>query len=396
MLKSKKFNIVLAILAAVVLWAYVLGEVNPNTSDTIRGVPITFANEDMLEAEGLTILQTSAQAVNIHISGNRNDVNRVEAGDFTVICDVEGLQEGESTVRLTVTGPDTVTIDRISEEKITVTVDELVTAEKNIEVVISGEVSADQEPYVVETSSDTVQVTGAATLIDRLTSVNAIVDVGSVTDEMRTLTLELVPVDEQGSTVENVALSQSRINVTIVMMTKKTVALDVPVTNQNAGGFERTVDVPKTIVIKGTEEDLAAVDSISCETVDLAGITEDTEVRLTPVLPEGIQVSSESEGLSASVTVKPLSSATFTFDEGDIQIINRDSSLTYTISPVEITVNVTGTESVIEGLQNGDLTLTVDAADLETGTSTVPVVVTCDKGVQVIESSVSRVEITIE
>ena len=270
MLKSKKFNIVLAILAAVVLWAYVLGEVNPNTSDTIRGVPITFANEDMLEAEGLTILQTSAQAVNIHISGNRNDVNRVEAGDFTVICDVEGLQEGESTVRLTVTGPDTVTIDRISEEKITVTVDELVTAEKNIEVVISGEVSADQEPYVVETSSDTVQVTGAATLIDRITSVNAIVDVGSVTDEMRTLTLELVPVDEQGSTVENVALSQSRINVTIVMMTKKTVALDVPVTNQNAGGFERTVDVPKTIVIKGTEEDLAAVDSISCETVDLA------------------------------------------------------------------------------------------------------------------------------
>lgn len=276
------------------------------------------------------------------------------------------------------------------------TVDELVTAEKNIEVVISGEVSADQEPYVVETSRDTVQVTGAATLIDRITSVNAIVDVGSVTDEMRTLTLELVPVDEQGSTVENVALSQSRINVTIVMMTKKTVALDVPVTNQNAGGFERTVDVPKTIVIKGTEEDLAAVDSISCETVDLAGITEDTEVRLTPVLPEGIQVSSESEGLSASVTVKPLSSATFTFDEGDIQIINRDSSLTYTISPVEITVNVTGTESVIEGLQNGDLTLTVDAADLETGTSTVPVVVTCDKGVQVIESSVSRVEITIE
>ena len=153
------------------------------------------------------------------------------------------------------------------------TVDELVTAEKNIEVVMSGEVSADQEPYVVETSSDTVQVTGAATLIDRITSVNAIVDVGSVTDEMRTLTLELVPVDEQGSTVENVALSQSRINVTIVMMTKKTVALDVPVTNQNAGGFERTVDVPKTIVIKGTEEDLAAVDSISCETVDLAGIT---------------------------------------------------------------------------------------------------------------------------
>ena len=63
MLKSKKLNIVLAILAAVVLWAYVLGEVNPNTSDTIRGVPITFANEDMLEAGGLTILQDRKSVV---------------------------------------------------------------------------------------------------------------------------------------------------------------------------------------------------------------------------------------------------------------------------------------------------------------------------------------------
>ncbi len=396
MLKSKKFNIVLAILAAVALWAYVLGEVNPNTSDTIRGVPITFANEDALEAEGLTILQTSAQAVNVHISGNRNDVNRVEADDFTVTCDVEGLREGESTVRLTVTGPDTVTIDRLSEEKITVTVDELVTAEKNIDVVMNGEVDADQEPYVVETSSDTVQITGAATLIDRIVKVNATVDVASVTEDMRTLTIELVPVDEQGAAVDNVTLSQSRINVTIVMMTKKTVALDVPVTNQNSGGYERSIDIPKTIVIKGTEEDLNAVDSITCTTVDLADITEDTRIALTPILPDGIQISSESEGMAAVITVKPLSSASFDFDEGDIQIINRDGSLTYTISPVKITVEATGTQSVIEGLGKGDFTLTVDAADLRAGTVTASVTVTCDSQVQYIESSVNRVEITIE
>ena len=74
MLKSKKFNIILAILVAIALWAFVLGDVNPDTTSTIRDVPVTFTNQDALEAEGLTIYQSSVQTVNIHINGRRNDV----------------------------------------------------------------------------------------------------------------------------------------------------------------------------------------------------------------------------------------------------------------------------------------------------------------------------------
>ena len=64
MLKSKKFNIILALIVAIVLWAYVLGEINPTSSTVIRNVPINFTNQEALEAEGLTVLSTSAETVN--------------------------------------------------------------------------------------------------------------------------------------------------------------------------------------------------------------------------------------------------------------------------------------------------------------------------------------------
>lgn len=74
MLKSKKFNIILALIVAIVLWAYVLGEINPTSSTVIRNVPINFTNQEALEAEGLTVLSTSAETVNITISGQRTAI----------------------------------------------------------------------------------------------------------------------------------------------------------------------------------------------------------------------------------------------------------------------------------------------------------------------------------
>ena len=56
MLENKKVNIILALIVAIVLWAYVLGEVNPETTVTVKDVPINFLNQDMLEDTGYTIL----------------------------------------------------------------------------------------------------------------------------------------------------------------------------------------------------------------------------------------------------------------------------------------------------------------------------------------------------
>ena len=97
----------------IVLWAYVLGVVNPETTVTVKDVPINFLNQDMLEDTGYTILSSSEYSVNITISGQRTAATKVKPGDFTVAADVEALRPGENTVRVFVSGPDGVKIESV-------------------------------------------------------------------------------------------------------------------------------------------------------------------------------------------------------------------------------------------------------------------------------------------
>ena len=88
MLKSKKFNIILALIIAIALWAYVLGEVNPESTTTVKNVPINFTNQESLEDNGLTVLGSSQTSISVSISGQRTAITKVEPGDFSVTCDV--------------------------------------------------------------------------------------------------------------------------------------------------------------------------------------------------------------------------------------------------------------------------------------------------------------------
>ena len=78
MLKNKNINIILAVIIAIALWAYVLGDVNPITKITVSDVPITFTNVETLEYSERTILEQSHDTIDITVSGPRTEVTKVK------------------------------------------------------------------------------------------------------------------------------------------------------------------------------------------------------------------------------------------------------------------------------------------------------------------------------
>ena len=321
MLKSKRFNIILALIAAVALWAYVLGEINPTSSTVVRNIPVNFINEEALEAEGLTIVSVSAETVNVTISGQRTAITRAEAGDFSVTADVEALNIGENTVRLSVTGPRNVEIERTNVEKITIVVDRKVSVEKPVETSVTGEVAGDKEVSIESMEKETAVVTGPESLVKKVEKLAAYINVEKIGSSLKTLSLEMVPIDENGAKVEGVIIEGgTRLDVSAIMLSKKTVRLNVPVTNLNSDGIERQIDAPKTVVIKGSEEALQQVSSITCRSIDLADITESATLTLEPILPEGVELTDDYETLTAEVTVKETVTKTFDFSGSDITV----------------------------------------------------------------------------
>ena len=201
MLKNKNINIILAVIIAIALWAYVLGDVNPITKITVSDVPITFTNVVTLEYSERTILEQSHDTIDITVSGPRTEVTKVKKSDFSVVADVEALNIGSNVVRLSVKGPDKVEITDISTDKIDIIVDQLVLAEKDIQVAISETEDNTVEPYVVEMGRNTINVSGAKALVEKVEKVYAIIDSANVENSMKTLSAALVAVDANGNEI---------------------------------------------------------------------------------------------------------------------------------------------------------------------------------------------------
>jgi len=396
MLKNKNFNIVLALIISISLWAYVLGDVNPKIDITVRDVPIEIINEDTLINSDLTVLSTSEATINVTISGPRTEVTQVGKGDFRVTADVEALSLGENIVRLNVVGPDKGEIIGISTEKITVIVDELVTEEKDISVLVNGNVESGKEPLIIEMSKGTCNVTGAKTLVENVTKVNAVVEANQIGSSMNTMDATLVPVDADGKTVERVRLDSEKISVTSIMHHIKTVTLDVPIENMDADGYERNVSIPKTIVIKGEKATLDKVASIKCETIDLSMYTESTSVALKPILPYGVEVGNESLGISADIKVKALSKGTIRVEKDNIKLINASENLKYEIETGDLNIEITGKEADLIGIDINDFTITVDVSGLNEGSHNVELNISSSKDLASIKPSSEEVKITVK
>ena len=395
-MKSKRVNFAIALVMAIALWVFVFVGEDPMTTESIKSIPINFINEETLTAGNLVVLQKENTAINISLSGNRSAVSNTSPGDFRVTADIEGLKEGENTVRINVSGPQNVSIENYSPQKIKVYVDKLVTEDKPVNAVIINQNSDDSEPHIVQVSREKVKITGAKTLVDKVAYLKAEVDASKVGNTMKAFGTKLIPVDKEGNVAFGITPEKEKVSVTAVLHKTKTVNLIVPVTGNVDYFINRTINAPKTITIKGMEEDLALIDHIECEAVDVAHIYENGTVALTPILPENVEATMESENLRANVVVSGAATAEFVFDETAVVLESADIMYESIVAESLTTVKVSGNANVVAGITHNHFTLVADITGLGVGEHTVPLTVTCTNNSLELEYYPGEIKVIIE
>lgn len=393
MLKNDKVNFIIALILAIGLWVHVYMDDDQSMDVTIKNVPVTIINEEALTKEDLVLLSVSDETVNVKVKGERGEASKVKKEDIHVVLDLEGLRAGENTVPLQISVPDKVDFKDASKRKVTVTIDELVKEEREIVPVLSGEMSDEREPFIVQTNKETVKVTGAKSVVERVEYVSAPLDVNLVGDELRAINVDLIPVDKDGNPVEDLKLSEKSVSVTAVMLNKKTVPLRVTVTGEETNDAERTVVTPKTITIKGYAADLANISFITAEMIDVSEIYEDTTLPVTPILPEGIEVAASSQNLTAKVTVRGMESRKFVFGKESIIVEGITEDMIAYVQDVKINMTIVGKEENISGLTKADFFFVADATGLEPGEHSITL--KCHYEAKLSELEFSPMEVTV-
>lgn len=394
MLKNDKFNFILALLLAVALWFYVMGVENPPSEITVKGVPIDFVNEETLPQRNLVWLSANTGTVDVTISGQHSDTTRVGKDDIKVVADLSSTVYGEQSVKLTITAPKNVDVEASNYEYATVFIDQMVTEAKSVEALFINEIEEGKEARTVSMSLSAVNVSGAKTLVDRVANLSAVIDTTSLTSDVQEFIVDLKAVDHVGNPVDKVTLAQSQVVVNAVLLNTKTVPLEVPVIGLDAEDAERSVILPETITVKGTEQALSAVEAIKAETVNVAGIYQSSELEVDVILPAGVELADDSQNPTMTVVVKALETKEFMYSGSDILIENLDDGFTVDIGTESIKLVVTGKSSVIAGLTAEDFSLAADVSGLGEGEEQVKL--ECRHEASVAKTEINPKEITVK
>jgi len=277
---------------------------------------------------------------------------------------------------VTVSAPEGITINEVKPIKINVVIEELVEATKPIKVNFIGQLEEGIEAGQISTQPEEIQVSGAKSEVSVVAYVKADVNTSKLTAEGSTIQAKAVAVNSAGDVVENVRLSSAYIEVTAQLCDVKEVPLNLQVTGQVASIYEVTdIDIPTSVKIKGTTEDLRAITALTAGAIDISAVSSTSSLPVMIALPEGVEFATGYESLTVNLIIKPVATKQFTYMAEEISIEGMEDISNIAVSTPQITITASGSESVIAGLNKEDLQpyLTLDAEALISATAKVQV-----------------------
>ena len=365
---------VFALIIAIVLWSYVMSEVNPVMTEEFRNVKVNILNEASLEREGIVILEPENIDnidIKVTISGRRSDIIRVSAEDIIVQVDLSGYGTGEVKVPIYVQVPVGVTLKDYAPKEILFKFDKIVGRERPVTVETIGELP---EGYVLGTPTvkpQSVVVEGPSTWLKSLSKVVATVDVSNITDEDINVTVPVKLVDDEGNDVRGISTKQNSVDVTIPVFRVKRVPIEMETVNQLPDGYE-IVDLklnPSYIDIVGKKEVLDRVESISTLPIDIRELMKNKSMPVELVIPEGVSLLKPDQEVTATLNVEEIVKRTFELTLKDVEVLNLAPDLSINEedlnSPFSLTIQ--GYGSIVESLKKEDIKIQMNLAGLREG-----------------------------
>ncbi len=374
--KKKYFSMFLSIIIAVGLWVFVINDENPTIKMIYTDIPIDYLNEDSLEEEGLVVANVQSPVMTrVVLQGKRADLLEVKSSDIAATVDVSQYTKGDNYADVEIHVPSSVTVAGIKPAQIKITIESLISSDKEVSVVFNGTSPANKEAVFLGVEPEQISVTGASSAVKSVKNLQAVVNMSDVSEEKKTLSVSLKPVDELGNEVPGLTLSAETVEVQVQLYSTKTVPLSVQTTGTADPELSVSIEAPESVLITCPEDKLDSVTGISAMPVDITGVTELQEISLTPILPDDVRLTANQEKIAAVIKVQKRSSKTIKYGMDDIQLTGLPEGMSVEMSDEAVSLVVYGDDDLPE-VTASDFTLELDCSQLTEEESQATLIVT--------------------
>lgn len=389
---------IFALIIAIILWSYVMSEVNPPFENEFKNIDVRYVNERALERQGLVIMEPQNASVRVTISGRRSEVLKVSSKDIIAQVDLSGYSEGEQKVPVYVQVPDDVKLVDYSPKEILFKFDKIISKSSPVVVETQGNLP---QGYVLGSpiiKPQSIYIEGPRSWVNQVDKAVAFVDITGKTEDIHT-TESIKIVDDQGNPVRGVSVEQNVVDISIPVYRVKKVPVELQTENQLPDNYE-IVDIninPSTIEIKGKQEDLAGVNVIKTKPIDINTLIDNRNVPVELDLPEGVSLVNPDLKVTITLNIDEIKSRTFNYTLADVDIVNLDSALRLDENDLNkpITLILEGSGTKIDLMDKEDIKLKLDLQGFEQGSHRVDVEVLVEEGIEIIRIIPESLDITL-
>lgn len=396
---------VISLVIAIVVWIIVANLDDYKTTKQISGIEIEFVNGDAITEKNKVYEVPEGTTIDIVVKGRRSVVEELTSEDFKAVADLS---------KMSVTNAVTVEVSAISSyvardltisytnNAVTIAVENKIEKQLPITVRADAEVA---EGYAIRNKTATpnlITVRGAESVVNMIEEV--VVDV-DVTGANHNLTANAQPVflDHSGEVIESTKFEYDvdEVAVSVEILQTKKLSVRVKTAGEVKDGYAiASVDYqPTSILVVGEAEDLAKVDEVLIDDIDVTDCSKDleTSVVIADYLPSGIALADDNEEVMIKVMIEAVEEKTLALEADDINIVGKDQSYQYTFTDSEgYSIKVRGLKDNLEKLKVTNLIPSIDVEGYGPGIYTFTVNLKEIKGIEILDTLTVELEIKSE
>lgn len=380
---KKIITFAISLVLAFALWMYVVMVVGPEYQDTFRDVPVVFQGASVLEARDLMILGDETPTVDLVLSGNRRDLNKLSSSNISVTLDLSKiLDPGKTSYRYDISFPGNVAHDSVtvqSQNPTGITLEIVRSMDKKVPVHVSFDEAAIAEGYgflPVEQELNEIHISGPESVIEQITQAKISLEINQDNNNSD-ISGEYVATlcDANGQQVDSRYVTVTTegaesVSVRLPIRMKKVIPLTVNVVEGGGATLQNSpVTIsPSTITVLGTEDALKDLDEWSLGEIDLRQWSGDSEPLVLPIdLPEGLTNKSGVAEATVTVALAQLEQKNFVINRDQFKLLNLPAGTYPDISAEQLTVTVRGTANALSAMTQEMLTASIDFTDAKIG-----------------------------
>lgn len=379
--------ILLSVVLALLLWIYVVSAEAPQM-ERVLSVPLKTKNLE----EGLAVTQ-APNSVSLRI---RAPVRmEIRTADLDAYVDLKDFKEGQWLLPVQLKPIPGATLVEVNPEKVLITLEKIITKTVTVEIMYLGKLPQGFTLGQVEKiDPETVEVKGAASVLEKAQRVVATVNLSGITSQI-SQTVPLRVMDDKGEEITQVEVNPQNVDV-VIDVNAQTISKTVPVVplldgNLPDGYVIKSVSCdPPVATLEGSADMLEGVSFLNTYPISLARKTESFEERTY------VDVSNTSARLISDpiVTVKvEIEEEGNTVVEVPLEVKKDQAQVNLKVS--QVSIYVSGPKSLIDELRPRDFNAWVDASGLSKGTYSLPVKVETPPGIIILRVNPAQIEVEI-